>query len=94
MKIREMTELESAIMDLIDNCDATLTLDEFIDKVNPLYCKYLGHLFGPDHCAKPEHDFCPRCLNGVEELGFKRADNWISQDSTTWNYVKDEKCHK
>lgn len=52
-------------------CDADFPEDcpqasqcEFDYSFRRLICEYAGHDIGPDHCGKPEHDYCYRCLRG------------------------------
>jgi len=34
---------------------------EFEDKFAEIVCRNLGHKMVPDHCGKPEHDYCEIC---------------------------------
>ena len=35
-------------------------------------CKVKGHQLLPDHCLKPEHDYCCRCNRLATTLGYER----------------------
>lgn len=42
---------------------------EYEDRMARLLCEYQGpHDFVPDHCGKPEHDYCSRCGVVREDL--------------------------
>ena len=41
---------------------------DFEDELAALLCQHYGHNLIPDHCGKPEHDYCVRCSRRREEL--------------------------
>jgi hypothetical protein len=53
--VSEAKVLRDAIVQLED--EIGLRIDEIQSKL----CAVIGHEFIPDHCGKPEHDYCAHC---------------------------------
>jgi len=71
LKISDRNELASAVQLFLQDgdwseqtssdaeCERMETL--LVEPLLKLICQHVGHQVIPDHCRKPEHDYCNRC---------------------------------
>ena len=54
---------------------------EYEEEFCELVCDIKGHDIGPNHCGKPEHDYCYRCGRTAGYLGYRRGEDgrWVKK---------------